>query len=153
VVPPPGTRFLKDVQIKLEDLATFDYNDSTNTLVVRFKQQERFEECYRRLGEVTQFKEKDGNIFEVPITSSLNPGKNSRITTETIIKWVPFEMDFNLVEKALTEYGAVVESNRILINPTGDNGKACRVETERFRVAMKLKKDIPTTITVDGVSL
>jgi hypothetical protein len=62
-------------------------------------------------------------------------------------------MDFKLVEKALTEYGAVVESNRILINPTGNNGKACRVETERFRVAMKLKKDIPTTITVDGVGL
>jgi hypothetical protein len=137
VVPPPGTRFLKDVQIKLEDLATFDYNDSTNTLVVRFKQQERFEECYRRLGEVTQFKEKDGNIFEVPITSSLNPGKNSRITTETIIKWVPFEMNFKLVEKALTEYDAVVESNRILIKPTGNNGKACRVETERPQMKVK----------------
>ena len=148
-----GTRFLKDLQISLESLAAFDYNEITKTLVIRFKQQEQFEDCLRRLGEVTQFKDTDGNTFDVPITSSLNPGRNSRITIGTMIKWVPIEMDFKLVEKALTEYGTVVESSRISINPKGGNDKACKVETERIRVAMKLKKDIPTTITVDGLDL
>ena len=148
-----GTRFLKDLQISLESLAAFDYNDATKTLVVRFKQQEQLEDGLRRLGEVTQFKDSNGNTFDVPITSSLNPGRNSRITISTFIKWVPIEMDFKLVEKALAEYGTVVESSRISINPTGDNGKACKVETERIRVAMRLKKDIPTTVTVDGVNL
>jgi Zinc knuckle len=148
-----GTRFLKDLQISLESLATFDYIEITKTLVVRFKQQEQFEDCLRRLGEVTKFKETNGSTLDVPITSSLNPGRNSRITIETLIKWVPIDMDFKLVEKALTEYGTVVESSRISIYPKGDNDKACKVETERIRVAMRLKKDIPTTIQVDGVDI
>ena len=101
-----GTRFLKDLQISLESLAAFDYNEITKTLVIRFKQQEQFEDCLRRLGEVTQFKDTDGNTFDVPITSSLNPGRNSRITIGTMIKWVPIEMDFKLgyqsIRKAAT---------------------------------------------------
>ena len=137
----------------MESLETFDYNEIRKTLVIHFKQQEQFEDCLRRLGEATQFKETDGNTFDVPITSPLNPGRNSRITIGTMIKWVPIDMDFKLVEEALAEYGTVVESSRISINPQGGNNKACKVETERIRITMKLKKDIPTTIKVDGLEL
>jgi hypothetical protein len=56
-----GTRFLNDLQISLESLATFDYIEIIKTLVVRFKQQEQFEDYLRRLGEVTKFKETNGS--------------------------------------------------------------------------------------------
>ena len=68
-----GTWFLKDLLISLESLDAFAYNEITKPLVIRFKQQEQFEDCLRCLGEVTKFKETDGNTFDVPITSSLNP--------------------------------------------------------------------------------
>lgn len=148
-----GIRFLKDLQISLDSLATFDYNEHLKTLIVRFKQEDQFEENLRRLGEAAQFKDADGNSHEVPVTSSLNPGRNPRITITTTIKWVPLEMEFGLIKKALAEYGEVVEITRVTISTRGDNDQACKVETERLRVAMKLKKDIPTTVKVDGVDL
>jgi len=129
--------------IKIFEEKKIDQNEYRKEIIVKFETEDFFKARMDQFGGRIDYIHQDGNTYPVLVHGRLAVPRRTSVK----VKWVPQEMDLEVLRRELEPFGKVEGISRLRVDGV------YKVVTERVNVTMVLapNKIIPSFLTIDGI--
>jgi len=133
-------RWLKTLNIEVTDVKIIAFHRHLSRIILKFSNEDNFNSFTSKNNSSVDFT-KDGKTYNIPIHPT-------EITKLVRVRYVPDEMNLNLIKIKLEHHGTIKKIFREKSKGGLDEGES--IETETIGIQMTIKKDIPSFINIDG---